>query len=31
MYFLLNILGVFVVMGIVFLCSPKKKEVKWSP
>ncbi|MEK4487620.1 NupC/NupG family nucleoside CNT transporter [Psychrobacillus sp. FSL H8-0484] len=29
MYFLLNILGVFVVIGAVFLCSPKKKEVKW--
>ena len=31
MYFLLNILGVFVVMGVVFLCSPNKKEVKWRP
>lgn len=31
MYFLLNILGVFVVMGIVFLCSPNKKAVKWRP
>ncbi|MFJ7972066.1 nucleoside transporter C-terminal domain-containing protein [Psychrobacillus sp. NPDC096389] len=31
MYFILNILGVFVVMGIVFLCSPNKKAVKWRP
>lgn len=31
MYFLLNLLGVFVVMGVVFLCSPKKKEIKWRP
>ncbi|MDI2585772.1 NupC/NupG family nucleoside CNT transporter [Psychrobacillus sp. NEAU-3TGS] len=31
MYFLLNIFGVFVVMGIVFLCSPNKKAVKWPP
>lgn len=31
MYFLLNILGIFVVMGIVFLCSPNKKAVKWRP
>lgn len=31
MYFLLNMLGVFVVLGIVFICSPRKKEVKWRP
>lgn len=31
MYFILNILGIFVVMGIVFLCSPNKKAVKWRP
>lgn len=31
MYFLLNILGVFVVMGVVFLFSPNKKAVKWRP
>ncbi|KMY51379.1 nucleoside transporter C-terminal domain-containing protein [Peribacillus loiseleuriae] len=31
MYFLLNLLGVFVVLGVVFLCSPNKKEVKWRP
>ncbi|SES30974.1 nucleoside transporter C-terminal domain-containing protein [Psychrobacillus sp. OK032] len=31
MYFLLNILGVFVVLGVVFLCSPIKKAVKWRP
>ncbi|MGE7766911.1 nucleoside transporter C-terminal domain-containing protein [Peribacillus sp. NPDC096540] len=30
MYFLLNILGVLVVMGIVYLCSPNKKNVKWK-
>ncbi|MGX9134133.1 NupC/NupG family nucleoside CNT transporter [Rummeliibacillus sp. JY-2-4R] len=29
MYFLMNILGIFIVMGIVFLCSPRKKEIKW--
>lgn len=31
MYFILNILGISVVMGIVFLCSPNKKAVKWRP
>ena len=30
MYFLLNILGVLVVMGIVYLCSPNKRNVKWK-
>ncbi|MGG4265075.1 nucleoside transporter C-terminal domain-containing protein [Peribacillus simplex] len=30
MYFLLNILGVLVVMGIVYLCSPNKRGVKWK-
>ncbi|PLR66938.1 nucleoside transporter C-terminal domain-containing protein [Bacillus sp. UMB0893] len=30
MYFLLNILGVFVVIGIVYLCSPNKRNVKWK-
>lgn len=30
MYFLLNILGVLVVMGIVYLCSPNKRKVKWK-
>ena len=30
MYFLLNILGVMVVMGIVYLCSPNRKNVKWK-
>ncbi|RIJ65605.1 NupC/NupG family nucleoside CNT transporter [Rummeliibacillus sp. POC4] len=29
MYFLLNFIGVIVVMGVVFLCSPRKKEIKW--
>ena len=31
MYFLINILGIFVVMAVVFLCSPQKKKVKWRP
>ncbi|KQU24956.1 nucleoside permease [Bacillus sp. Leaf13] len=30
MYFLLNILGVLVVMGIVYLCSPNKRNVNWK-
>ncbi|MGE7878964.1 nucleoside transporter C-terminal domain-containing protein [Peribacillus muralis] len=30
MYFLLNILGVLVVMGIVYLCSPNKRRVNWK-
>lgn len=30
MYFFLNILGVFVVIGIVYLCSPNKRNVKWK-
>ncbi len=30
MYFLLNILGVLVVMGIVYLCSPNKRNVMES-
>jgi purine nucleoside transport protein len=29
MFFLLNILGVLVVFGLVFLCSPNKRRVKW--
>ncbi|MEH7098416.1 nucleoside transporter C-terminal domain-containing protein [Neobacillus vireti] len=29
MLFLMNILGVLVVLGLVFLCSPNKKKVKW--
>ncbi|MEH7546117.1 MULTISPECIES: nucleoside transporter C-terminal domain-containing protein [Bacillaceae] len=29
MFFLLNILGILVVFGLVFLCSPNKKKVKW--
>jgi purine nucleoside transport protein len=28
--FMLNTLGVLVVMGIVYLCSPNKKNVKWK-
>ncbi|WP_409291565.1 nucleoside transporter C-terminal domain-containing protein [Peribacillus sp. SCS-37] len=31
MFFLLNLLGVFVVVALVFLCSPQKKKVKWKP
>ncbi|MDQ1147792.1 purine nucleoside transport protein [Bacillus sp. SORGH_AS 510] len=30
MYFLLNVIGVLVVMGLVYLCSPNKKGVKWK-
>ncbi|CAH0346733.1 nucleoside transporter C-terminal domain-containing protein [Bacillus sp. CECT 9360] len=30
MYFLLNILGVLVVIGLVYLCSPNKRKVKWK-
>ncbi|MEK3799823.1 nucleoside transporter C-terminal domain-containing protein [Peribacillus sp. FSL H8-0477] len=30
MYFLLNMLGVFVVMSIIYLCSPDKKNLKWK-
>jgi purine nucleoside transport protein len=29
-YFLLNVIGVLVVMGLVYLCSPNKKGVKWK-
>ncbi|XAZ38011.1 NupC/NupG family nucleoside CNT transporter [Bacillus velezensis] len=31
MYFLLNIVGLIVVMAVVFLCSPNKKKIKWRP
>lgn len=30
MYFLLNMLGVLVVMSIIYLCSPDKKNLKWK-
>ncbi|MGG3942765.1 nucleoside transporter C-terminal domain-containing protein [Peribacillus psychrosaccharolyticus] len=30
MYFLLNMLGVLVVMSIIYLCSPNKKNLKWK-
>ena len=30
MYFLLNVVGVLVVMGLVYLCSPNKRNVKWK-
>jgi purine nucleoside transport protein len=30
MYFLLNTLGVLVVIGLVYLCSPEKRKVKWK-
>ncbi|MEO2078587.1 MAG: nucleoside transporter C-terminal domain-containing protein [Bacillus sp. (in: firmicutes)] len=30
MYFLLNVIGVLVVMGLVYLCSPNKRGVKWK-
>ncbi|OJH20747.1 nucleoside permease [Bacillus obstructivus] len=31
MFFLLNILGVLIVAGLVFLCSPAKRKIKWRP
>lgn len=31
MFFLLNIVGILVVFGLVFLCSPNKKRIKWRP
>lgn len=30
MYFLVNGLGVLVVIGLVYVCSPNKKKVKWK-
>ncbi len=30
MYFLLNVLGVLVVLGLIYLCSPNKRKVKWK-
>ncbi|WP_462408471.1 nucleoside transporter C-terminal domain-containing protein [Neobacillus sp. Marseille-QA0830] len=30
MYFLLNALGVLVVIGLVYLCSPRKAQVNWK-
>ncbi len=29
--FFLNILGVLVVLGLVFLCSPNKRKIRWRP
>lgn len=29
MFFLLNILGIFVVLGLVYFCSPAKQKIKW--
>jgi len=29
-FFLLNLLGVLVVIGLIFLCSPNKRNVKWK-
>ncbi|ALC87460.1 nucleoside permease [Bacillus sp. FJAT-22090] len=31
MYFILNVIGIIVVLGLVYLCSPSKKEVRWRP
>lgn len=31
MFFLLNILGILIVFGLVFLCSPNKRKIKWRP
>lgn len=30
MFFFLNLLGVLVVIGLVYLCSPNKRNVKWK-
>jgi purine nucleoside transport protein len=30
LYFLLNVLGVVVVIGLIYLCSPHKRKVKWK-
>jgi purine nucleoside transport protein len=30
LYFLLNAIGVLVVIGLVYLCSPNKKNVRWK-
>ncbi|WP_110926549.1 nucleoside transporter C-terminal domain-containing protein [Bacillus massiliglaciei] len=30
MYFLLNAIGVLVVIGLIYVCSPNKKNVKWK-
>jgi len=30
MYFLLNVIGVVVVIGLIYLCSPNKRNVKWK-
>ncbi|SDN12758.1 purine nucleoside transport protein [Psychrobacillus sp. OK028] len=29
MFFLINILGIFVVLGLVYLCSPEKRKIRW--
>jgi purine nucleoside transport protein len=29
MFFLLNILGILVVLGLVYLCSPDKRKIRW--
>lgn len=26
MYFLINILGIFIVMSVIYFCSPRKKK-----
>lgn len=31
MYFLLNLVGLIVIMAVVFLCSPQKKKIQWRP
>ncbi|HDX9640994.1 TPA: nucleoside transporter C-terminal domain-containing protein [Bacillus mobilis] len=31
MHFILNMLGIFIVILFVFLCSPNKKQIKWRP
>ncbi|EIT87081.1 nucleoside transporter [Fictibacillus macauensis ZFHKF-1] len=31
MYFVMNLLGVLVVMGVIFLISPNRRGIKWKP
>ena len=30
MFFLINILGILVVLGLVYLCSPDKRKIRWQ-
>ncbi|MGD7006784.1 nucleoside transporter C-terminal domain-containing protein [Metabacillus sp. 84] len=31
MYFLINMLGIFLVIGLIFALSPNRKQIKWKP